>query len=80
MADVCWVATGRPSDCSSRASWKAPGRIRVILAVAALALAGCNANQTPNPSGQAALSAVYPNYNPYNPIDYGQTSAFYAGR
>jgi len=51
-----------------------------MLAVAALELAGCNANQTPNPSEQAALSAVYPNYNPYNPIEYAQTSGRYAGR
>ncbi len=55
-------------------------RITVILAVAALALAGCNANQTLNPSGPAASGAVYPNYNPYNPVSYGQTSGFYAGR
>jgi hypothetical protein len=80
MAGFACVATERSSDCSSPTRWKTPGPVRVLLAVAALALAGCNANQTPNPSGQAALSAVYPNYNPYNPIDYGQTSGFYAGR
>ena len=34
-------------------SWKALWRFRVILAVAAFALAGCNANQAINPSGQA---------------------------
>ena len=53
---------------------------RVILAVAALALAGCNANQTVNASGQAELGKIYHNYSPYNPIQYGQTSGFYAGR
>jgi hypothetical protein len=45
----------------------------IILAVAALALAGCNVNQTPNASTQR-------DYNPYNPVEYGQTSGFYAGR
>ncbi|HEV3189725.1 MAG TPA: hypothetical protein VGY54_04465 [Polyangiaceae bacterium] len=45
-----------------------------------LALAGCNANQGLNPSGQANLAAIYPNYNPYNPSSYAQTSGFYGGR
>ena len=80
MADFACVATGHSSDGSSPKSWKALGRFRVIIVVAALALAGCNANQTPNPSGQAAFGAVYPNYNPYNPIEYAQTSGRYAGR
>jgi hypothetical protein len=52
----------------------------VILAVTVLALAGCNANQGLNPSGQANLAAIYPNYNPYNPSSYAQTSGFYGGR
>ena len=55
-------------------------RLPVILVAAAIALAGCNANQTVNPSGQRDLSAIYPNYNQYNPIEYGQTSGFYGGR
>ena len=55
-------------------------RIPIILVVAAFALAGCNANQTVNPSSQASLSAIYPDYNPYNPASYAQTSGFYAGR
>jgi hypothetical protein len=80
MADFSRVSTTPSSDCSSPTSWKLPGRIGAILAVAALAVAGCNANQTLSPSGQAPLGAAYPNYNPYNPIDYGQTSGFYAGR
>jgi hypothetical protein len=61
-------------------NWKAPMRLPVILVAAAMALAGCNANQTVNPSGQRDLSAIYPNYNAYNPIEYGQTSGFYGGR
>jgi hypothetical protein len=55
-------------------------RIPIILAFAVFALAGCNANQTPNPSSQASLSAIYYNYNPYNPASYAQTSGFYGGR
>jgi hypothetical protein len=56
-------------------------RFRVIIGFAALALAGCNANQTVNPSGQADLSKVYyPYYNAYDPTKYAQTSGFYAGR
>ena len=51
-----------------------------VLAVAAFALAGCNANQTINPATQASLSQIYPNYNPYDPTKYAQTSGFYAGR
>ena len=51
-----------------------------MLAVTSFALAGCNANQGVNPSGQANLGAIYPNYSPYNPIQYAQTSGFYGGR
>ncbi len=80
MADFSCVSTKRLSDGSSPMSWKAPMRFRVILAVAAFALAGCNANQTLNPSEQADLSKIYPNYNPYDPTKYAQTSGFYAGR
>ncbi len=80
MADFSRVLTRRSSDCGSPTTRKAPLPIPVFLAVAAFALAGCNANQTPNPSGQANLGAIYPNYNPYNPASYAQTSGFYAGR
>jgi hypothetical protein len=80
MADFSCLSTKRSSDYSPSMSWKVPMRFRVIVAVAALALAGCNANQTLNTSGQAELSNVYyPNYNPYDPTKYGQTSGFYAG-
>ncbi|HEY3621755.1 MAG TPA: hypothetical protein VGL12_05055 [Roseiarcus sp.] len=57
---------------------------RVIVAVAAFALAGCNANQAVNLSSQTTPGVVagpdFPNYNPYDPTKYGQTSGFYAGR
>jgi len=58
-------------------------RFRVILAVAAFALAGCNANQEVNLSSQAAPGVVsdpnFPDYNPYNPVPYAQTSGLYGG-
>jgi len=47
MADFSCVSTKRLSDGSSPMSWKAPMRFRVILAVAAFALAGCNARTKP---------------------------------
>jgi hypothetical protein len=64
-------------------SWKAPVRFRVILAVAALALAGCNASQEVNRSSRTAPGVVagpdFPGYNAYDPTKYAQTSGFYAG-
>jgi len=80
MADFSRVSTMRSSDCWSPTTWKGPLPIPVILVVTVFALAGCNANQTVNPSGQANLGAIYPNYNPYNPASYAQTSGFYGGR
>jgi hypothetical protein len=51
-------------------------RIPIILAVAALALSGCNANQGVNPSSQTACGAVAgsfsPDCNQYNPVSYAQ--------
>ena len=65
-------------SCMSPTGWKTP--VRVMLAVATLALAGCNANQTVNPASQRTLADIDPNYSPYDPTKYGQTSGFYAGR
>jgi len=52
-------------------------RISIILAVAALALSGCNANQNVNPSSQTA-SQVWAGHdedaNSYNPISYAQNN------
>jgi len=53
-------------------------RLPVILLVAAFALAGCNVNQTLNPSAGATSSAV--SYDDANPIHYAQTSGSYGGR
>jgi hypothetical protein len=54
-----------------------------IVAFAAFALAGCNANQEVNPSSRTAPGVVagpdFPGYNPYDPTKYAQTSGFYAG-
>jgi outer membrane biogenesis lipoprotein LolB len=50
-------------------------RIPIILAAAALALAGCNANQSVNPSSQGASqvwAGRYEDFNPYDPTSYAQ--------
>ena len=50
-------------------------RIPIILAVAALVLSGCNANQGVNPSSQTrseAFAGHYVDYNPYDPESYAQ--------
>ena len=81
MVCLSRISTKRLSARSSPMRWKAPVRLGVIVAVGAVALAGCNANQTLNPTGQADLGKVYyPYYNAYDPTKYGQTSGFYAGR
>ena len=58
-------------------------RIPIILAVAALLLSGCNANQEVNLSSQMAPGVVagpdFPDYDPYNPVTYAQTSGLYGG-
>ena len=83
MVTFSCVSTKRSSDWSSPPRWKPPVRFRVILAIAGFALAGCNANQEVNPSSRTAPGVVagpdFPNYNPYDPTKYGQTSGFYAG-
>jgi hypothetical protein len=83
MVDFYCVSTKRSSAWSSPIRWKSPMRFRVIVAVAAFALAGCNANQGVNLSSQTARGVVagpdFPNYNAYDPTKYGQTSGFYAG-
>ena len=58
-------------------------RILIIVTVAALVLSGCNANHGVNLSSQTAPGVVagpnFPDYNPYNPITYAQTSGLYGG-
>jgi hypothetical protein len=53
-----------------------------LIAVAAFALAGCNANQgvilvADSPWGRCRPE--FPNYNAYDPTKYAQTSGFYSG-
>ena len=52
-------------------------RIPIILAVPALALSGCNANQAVNSSSQTAsqiFAGRTEDTNPYNPISYAQNN------
>jgi hypothetical protein len=58
-------------------------RIYIILLVAALELAGCNANQGVNVSSQTApgvFAGHYVDHNPYNPISYAQNNTGRGGR
>ena len=83
MVYLSCVSTRRSSDCSRPASWKPLVGCGGIVAFAAFALAGCNANREVNPSSWTAPGVVagadFPGYNPYDPTKYGQTSGFYAG-
>jgi hypothetical protein len=57
--------------------------IPIIVAVVALGLAGCNANQGVNVSSQTASQVVAGHYvdnNPYNPISYAQNNTGRGGR
>ena len=82
MAHFSCAPTRRSSEWASPMSWKAPVRFHVILAAAAFALAGCNANQNVNPSSRTA-SQVFAghnvDYNPYNPISYAQNNTGIGG-
>ena len=52
-------------------------RIPITLAVVALVLSGCNANQAINPSSPTAsqvFAGHYEDTNPYNPISYAQNN------
>ena len=58
-------------------------RIAIVAAIAALALAGCNANQGVNLSSQRAsqvFAGHYSDYNAYNPITYAQNNTGRGGR
>ncbi len=79
MADFSCASTKRASHWPALMSWEAPVRFRVILAVAAFALAGCNTNQAINPSGQADRCANDTGCNPYNPSSYAQNNTGIGG-
>ena len=75
MADFFSASTKRPSDRRPPIGWKAPVRLHVILAIAAVALAGCNANQQVSPSSPTASqvwAGHYEEVNPYDPTSYAQ--------
>ena len=77
MADFFSASTKRPSDRRPPICWKAPVRLHVILAVAAVALAGCNANQNVNawsPTASQVFAGRYVETNPYNPVSYAQNN------
>jgi hypothetical protein len=77
MADFSCASTKRTSHWPS---WQAPVRFRVSVVVATLALTGCNANQAVNRTAPGVVAGPdFPNYNPYDPTKYAQTSGFYAG-
>ena len=59
---------------SSPLKWRTRLRIPIILAVVALVLSGCNANQAVNLSGQADRCANDTACNPYNPSSYAQNN------
>ena len=73
-------SSGRSSNDLAPAHRGSPTRLPIVLALAAFALAGCNSGQEVNASSQRTLAETYPNYSPYNPIEYAQTSGFYGGR
>ena len=67
MADFSCASTKQTSH------W----RFCVILAAAAFALSGCNANQAINPSSQPpsqVFAGHYVDYNPYDPTSYAQNN------
>jgi ABC-type uncharacterized transport system permease subunit len=77
MAELFSASTTRSSGGRCPLGWKAAMRFPVILAVAAFALAGCNANQAVNPSSQPpsqVFAGHYEDFNPYDPISYAQNN------
>ena len=77
MADFSCGSTKRTSRWPAPMSWEAPLRLRVSVVVAALVLAGCNANREVNLSSRTApevFAGHYVENNPYNPISYAQNN------
>jgi len=79
--------SGASTEAPSSPSPATAGRPFLGLAVClamALAVAGCNASQGVDASSSAAPKVTagpyFPNYNPYNPVAYAQTSGIYGGR
>ena len=77
MAELASASTTRSCGVPSPHRWKAAMRFHVILAVAAFALAGCNANQNVNawsPTASQVFAGRYVETNPYNPVSYAQNN------
>jgi hypothetical protein len=77
MADFACASIKRASPRPAPMCREAPVRFRVCVVVAALVLAGCNANQAINPSSQPPsqiFAGRYVDYNPYDPISYAQNN------
>jgi len=77
MADFSCASTKRTPHWPAPMSWEAPVRLRVSVVVAALVLAGCNANQEVSPSsrtGSQVFAGQYEDTNPYDPISYAQNN------
>jgi hypothetical protein len=82
MAEFSSASTTRSCGGRSPHNRKATMRFHVILAVAAFALAGCNANQAVNPSSlppSQVFAGHYEDANPYNPISYAQNNTGIGG-
>jgi hypothetical protein len=75
------VLTERSSAWSSPIRWKPPMPFRVIVAVAAFAVAGSNAqgaNLSPQTAPGVVAGPVFHKYNAYCTTKYAQTSGFYS--
>jgi hypothetical protein len=75
MADFSCASTKRTSHWPAPISWEAPVWLSVSVVVAALVLAGCNANQGVNLSSRPAsevFAGHYSDTNPYDPTSYAQ--------
>ena len=78
MAVFSCASTQRSPASSSPGTW-----FRVMVVVATLGLAGCNANQNVNawtPTSSQVFAGHYVETNPYNPISYAQNNTGRGGR
>ena len=74
MADFPCASTKRTSHWPAPMSREAPMRFCISVVVAALVLAGCNANQAINPSSQPPSQVFAGHYVDYDPISYAQNN------
>ncbi len=77
MAVFSCAWTQRSSDSSSPVNWTPTTPFRVMVVVATLGLAGCNANQNVNawtPTSSQVFAGHYVETNPYNPVSYAQNN------